>query len=483
MQQISAQRQLKNQTSAAMKPQTGTRTHGGRLQRCTADKECDDCRAKRLGLQRAAFGNAPALTPPIVNEVLNSAGQPLDAGTRGFMEARFGHNFSNVRVHTDARSAESASAVNARAYTVGSDVVFGEGQFAPRTKAGQQLLAHELAHVIQQRGGYSRSAEELEISSPEDADERLAESISERIVKDDGTTTAIPTSNPGGVMLARACLTAAECKRPIPGSAVDFGKQVSQARPTQQTAQAAGVGRQGRLALALEEFLDKELPGALTNVHGIFVDNTLPQGARASLSDCTSINPPIQGATKDCMFVIPDLESQATDFITKTGAEMPIIGGMPRDQWRVDTLRLMVHEVTHAMFKTAPDSPAQRTQCKGDDVTHELSELTAIIAEFPTMYRAMPSDAGPDHPARKALDAWFTMRITDPRESIGGILKSVRCSCNCDDANAVIEQTFDFVSPSWHIGEKVSFNRELLDKKWKLDWPITKFSVLGGRLP
>lgn len=483
---MSAQLQLQTRASTAIKPQKSTRTHGGRLQRCTADKECDECRAKRFGLQRAAFGNAPALMPPIVNEVLQSSGQALDAGTRGLMEARFGHNFSNVRVHTDARSAESASAVNARAYTVGQDVVFGAGEFAPRTRAGQLLLAHELTHMIQQRGGYSRSAEGLEISSPEDAEERAADSISERIVKDDGNSTDAPRFKAGNLKLARACLTAAECKRPIPGSAVDFGKQVSQARPTaptQQTAQAAGGGRQGRPALALQQFLNQQLPGALTNVHGIFVDNTLPQGARASLSDCTAINPPIQGATKDCMFVIPDLESQATDFITKTGAELPIIGGMPREQWRVDTLRLMVHEVTHAMFKTAPNSPAQRTQCQSADVTHELSELTAIIAEFPTMYRAMPSDAGPDHPARKALDNWFTMRITDPRESIGGILKSVRCSCECDDANAVIEQTFDFVSPSWHIGEKVSFNRELLDRKWKLDWPITKFSVLGGRLP
>lgn len=90
--------------------------------------------------------------PMIVQEVLNSSGQPLDPAARDFMEPRFGHAFSNVRVHTDAKAAESARAVNASAYTVGRDVVFGAGQYVPGTTKGYRLLAHELAHVEQQRG-------------------------------------------------------------------------------------------------------------------------------------------------------------------------------------------------------------------------------------------------------------------------------------------------------------------------------------------
>ncbi len=90
--------------------------------------------------------------PPVVRAVLSSGGgQPLDATTRAFMEPRFGHDFSHVRVHTDERAAESARAVNALAYTVGRDVVFGVGQYAPGTLAGQSLIAHELAHTMQQR--------------------------------------------------------------------------------------------------------------------------------------------------------------------------------------------------------------------------------------------------------------------------------------------------------------------------------------------
>jgi hypothetical protein len=84
--------------------------------------------------------------PLIVHEVLRSPGQPLDSQTRAFFEPRFGHDFSKVRVHTDTRASESTRAVNALAYTVGQDVAFASGQYAPRTDAGARLLAHELAH-------------------------------------------------------------------------------------------------------------------------------------------------------------------------------------------------------------------------------------------------------------------------------------------------------------------------------------------------
>src|SRR5205085_3153068 len=73
--------------------------------------------------------------------------------TRTFMEPRFGHDFSRVRVHADGRAAESARSVNALAYTVGEDLVFGAGQYAPGTSAGKRLLAHELSHVVQQEQG------------------------------------------------------------------------------------------------------------------------------------------------------------------------------------------------------------------------------------------------------------------------------------------------------------------------------------------
>lgn len=99
-----------------------------------------------------------SIIPPVVDEVLRSgSGQPLDSTTRTDMESRFRHDFSRVRVHTDTRAAGSVRSVNARAYTVGSDIVFDTGQYAPATTAGKRLLAHELTHVVQQSasGGWS----------------------------------------------------------------------------------------------------------------------------------------------------------------------------------------------------------------------------------------------------------------------------------------------------------------------------------------
>jgi hypothetical protein len=97
-------------------------------------------------------GSHSQIVPPIVHDVLSSPGQQLDASTRAFMEPRFGGDFAPVRVHTDRRAAESASSVYARAYTVGEHIVFGSGEYEPKSSVGRQLIAHELAHVLQQTG-------------------------------------------------------------------------------------------------------------------------------------------------------------------------------------------------------------------------------------------------------------------------------------------------------------------------------------------
>jgi hypothetical protein len=89
----------------------------------------------------------------LVQTTLASPGDALDREARTGMESRFGHDFSRVRVHADAGAANSAHAVNAHAYTLGNHIVFGAGQYAPQTRAGRHLLAHELAHVVQQDAG------------------------------------------------------------------------------------------------------------------------------------------------------------------------------------------------------------------------------------------------------------------------------------------------------------------------------------------
>ena len=84
----------------------------------------------------------------------NFMGQPVPATVRKQMESSFGHDFSNVRIHTDSPKADK---LGAKAYTYGNDIFFAKGQYHPGTANGKKLLAHELAHVVQQRGGMTRA--------------------------------------------------------------------------------------------------------------------------------------------------------------------------------------------------------------------------------------------------------------------------------------------------------------------------------------
>ncbi len=116
-------------------------------------RKCAECEREQLNEKPVAKSEVVAgEAPPIVHRVLSSPGQPLDPSTRAYFEPRFGHDFSKIRVHADTEAARSAEAVQAQAYTVGREIVFGAGRYDPRSASGRKLLAHELAHTIQQVG-------------------------------------------------------------------------------------------------------------------------------------------------------------------------------------------------------------------------------------------------------------------------------------------------------------------------------------------
>ena len=129
---------------------------------------------------RATPREAESEAPPIVREVLRSSGRPLDVETRAFFESRFGRNFGDVRVHADARAAELARAVNADAYTVGRDVVIGAG--ARDALGERRLMAHELAHVVQQTGANATAPAELKVVDDSRA-EREAERLGDAAIR------------------------------------------------------------------------------------------------------------------------------------------------------------------------------------------------------------------------------------------------------------------------------------------------------------
>lgn len=160
--------------------------------------------SERMRIQRKKATNEHGDIQRSVRETIASEGQPLDPRTRATMEPRFGHDFSQVRIHTDTRAAESADALGANAYTTGPNLVFGAGQYAPESSGGQRLIAHELAHVVQQASGpVSGSIKEdgLSISHPSDRFEHEADASADRVMA--GQTVAGPSgahATAGGAM-------------------------------------------------------------------------------------------------------------------------------------------------------------------------------------------------------------------------------------------------------------------------------------------
>jgi uncharacterized protein DUF4157 len=136
-----------------------------------------------VALQRLGVGPAPARWPSIVRQALGVPGRTIEPPTREALESGFGHDFARVRVHTDATAAASARAVRAVAYTVGDDIVFDSGTYAPDSSSGRRLLAHELTHVVQQRNAGSASgqrakrADALTMGRPGDHAEGEAERV------------------------------------------------------------------------------------------------------------------------------------------------------------------------------------------------------------------------------------------------------------------------------------------------------------------
>ncbi|MBT2449235.1 DUF4157 domain-containing protein [Streptomyces sp. ISL-43] len=140
-----------------------------------------------LRLQRA-LGNSgvgAALQRSAVHDVVGSGGQALDPEVRADMEGRLGHDFGDVRVHTDGAAHESAKGVNAHAYTVGSHVVFQRDAYDPGSHQGRTTLAHELTHVVQQRSGPVDGTETsggIKVSDPSDRFEREAVANADRVM-------------------------------------------------------------------------------------------------------------------------------------------------------------------------------------------------------------------------------------------------------------------------------------------------------------
>jgi hypothetical protein len=208
------------------------------------------------------------VAPPIVDEVLQSSGQPLDTSTREFMESRFDHDFSQVRIHSDVLAEQASRAVDALGFTFGKHIAFAKDQYNPQTSVGQRLLAHELTHVIQQSHGATGAQRFLALTHPSDSSEVEAEQLSEAVVR--GVARVAPIQALSGGSLARGRFV---CSTSTPGAVGGGG---APAPPTcsgsgpcatgQQCIQPDVAGSGASTSWAISANLDIEAP---TNLVGL----------------------------------------------------------------------------------------------------------------------------------------------------------------------------------------------------------------------
>lgn len=401
---------------------------------CAECEEEEKLQKKPAGLAHSAAAGGEA--PATVRDVVRSSGQPLDAATRTYFEPRFGHDFGHVRVHAGPQAEQSARDVNAHAYTVGRNLVFGAGQFAPATQTGRRLIAHELAHVLQQ----SRL-------------EGLADDVS----------------------VQRACLPASECATPPgearAGSAKQFGEEMAeqeapkQAAKRAQTPQAAQAGGHGRRAVEVEKLFQQHLPQLRPMVHGVFVDDTLPPDAAAGLVNClawaqralpaAADKTEFEGAVHRCIRIPKALEDQAAAYNQAASPRLSDAQHVARREWlNWHIVRAMTHEVTHERFLAAKLTFPSSGTCTRDAVASDLSELAAAISEFPVV-------EGLESTLR---EPWAKHYLTDPRldptigESIFGAIREIRCSCECGAADTLIREAFGVASAHWTEDQRIAFH-------------------------
>jgi len=192
---------------------------------------CADCEKEQTVQSKQAPGQSPEVTPALQAQIgsLHGDGQPLPESARAFFEPRFVSEFGGVRVHHDDRAAASAAGVHARAYTLGTNIVFARGEYQPESSAGRLLLAHELAHVVQQGSGIRAMrqaiAEAVEEESPTShtGDDReigcAAVAVRERGGELIARDLAVAPTHPGA---AEPVLTEAELQQAIRYNAFRF---------------------------------------------------------------------------------------------------------------------------------------------------------------------------------------------------------------------------------------------------------------------
>jgi hypothetical protein len=399
---------------------------------CQVEQEHENLQTERVD----ASSSGQTAAPPIVHEALRSPGQALDPATRAFMEPRFGHDFSHVRVHTDELAAESAAAVGALAYTVGPDVVFARAQYSPPSASRRRLLAHELAHVVQQRPGSPATLRRTPCLHGSDCKD---------IPGDTGRFVERIFGTHGGVTVTFGHV---EVLTPDPSAPAG-------------TPATPPPSRQGLPAAAVRKLVESSAFKLPPEASGPFIDEGLTAEAAAAAPACKDFPGGIpKGAPKDgcCMQVYPEMENRAAELLK---AKSPRTAAQNAEALKI--ISTVLHEAEHCHFNFSPITgkklPAE-ADCNLDTVVFHgpttkfdfnvkfyLSEMSARIAEFPPYFqnfKASPTKANHDLLHQKELEI-----ALNKDESIRGIIHGLKCACSCETVDRFTEEAVNNAMDSW----------------------------------
>ena len=148
---------------------------------------------QRALLQRSGGEGSAELDEDTSSAIQNArgGGQSLDEGIAGKAGSTMGTDFSDVRVHADSQAAELSNQVNAKAFTIGNDIFFNEGQYSPASSGGQELISHELTHVVQQGGGTPGVQGKLSVNDPNDQYEKEADAVAQQVMSKEDDSAAV----------------------------------------------------------------------------------------------------------------------------------------------------------------------------------------------------------------------------------------------------------------------------------------------------
>jgi Domain of unknown function (DUF4157) len=373
--------------------------------------------------------------------------------------------------------------VHARAYAVGRDVVFASGEYRPGTVSGERLLAHELAHTLQQQPAGGTGA--IEIGPPDDRFEREAARVAASAVEARHVAQAParlqrqPIPVPGSPVPLAGPYTGYQpfppppkpppcacpvlplpkpgdtvCARPICGSSWDFSHRVAAGEPKTPPV--------GRIAWALTGFAHAVDRSLLAGVYAVAVNPKLSPLAAAEASGCELLSLP-QTQDEWCIQVPEQLEREAETF---NAGSAQTIGTMSRDRWRMNTIRILTHEATHVSFSKQP-SPG--VTIANEIAEWELNELAARLSELPIVYRQYRAESASPAEAEARYREWVEHLIDSCGEGIRGIVRKLHCV----DPNALpnIKAVFAAGSGSWGADEKRVFLEEVKDPARQLGWP------------